>query len=334
MKELRNPEFRREMLSLLLCALLFSLLAATGWISSWLLMLGLGLALMLIRWFFTRRRYRAISRLGQQLDRILHGQQTELIGENEEGELSILRSEIQKMTVRLQEQATQLSADKRRLTDAIADIFHQLRTPLTSMKLTASMLAEEELPYGKRLQLTHDLKRQLERSQWLVETLLKLSKLDAGTAAFNTEEVPVKELVRRSIAPLEIPMELKGQDLKILVGAERYRGDMEWSVEAISNILKNCMEHTPTGGHIAVTATENALYTQLIIQDSGPGFDREDIPHLFERFYRGKKPAEGSIGIGLALARAIIAAQNGTITAQNCPDGGAIFTIRFYKVIV
>ena len=129
-------------------------------------------------------------------------------------------------------------------------------------------------------------------------------------------------------------MELKGLELKIKTGGESFTGDLAWSVEAIGNLLKNAMEHTPDGGSISVVAMETPLFTQIEVEDSGEGFFEEDIPHLFERFYKGKNSGEGSIGIGLALSRAIITSQNGTIKAENSERGGAKFTVRFYKNIV
>lgn len=280
------------------------------------------------------RRYRAIARLSNSIDRILHGQDEILFTDSREGELAILTSEVTKMTVRLREQTDALAADKVRLTDAIADISHQLRTPLTSMNLTVSLLSKDGLSDERRLRLTRDLSRSLRRIDWLIDALLKISKIDAGTVGFRSERVSVAELIRRAAAPLMIPMELRGQEIRVHADSEEYTGDMQWSVEAIGNILKNCVEHTPEGGSIEISSTENALFTEIVISDSGAGFTPGDIPHLFERFYRGKNADAASVGIGLALARTVITAQNGTVAASNGKNGGAQFTVRFYKNIV
>lgn len=280
------------------------------------------------------RRYRAIARLSNSIDRILHGQDEILFTDSREGELAILTSEVTKMTVRLREQTDALAADKVRLTDAIADISHQLRTPLTSMNLTVSLLSEDGLSDERRLRLTRDLSRSLRRIDWLIDALLKISKIDAGTVGFRSERVSVAELIRRAAAPLMIPMELRGQEIRVHADSEEYTGDMQWSVEAIGNILKNCVEHTPEGGSIEISSTENVLFTEIVISDSGAGFTPGDIPHLFERFYRGKNADAASVGIGLALARTVITAQNGTVAASNGKNGGAKFTVRFYKNIV
>jgi signal transduction histidine kinase len=151
---------------------------------------------------------------------------------------------------------------------------------------------------------------------------------------FRRGPVSVKELIQKAADPLMIPMELRGQTLRVTVSDESFSGDADWTAEALGNILKNAMEHTPGGGEIAVNAVETALYTEITVRDNGEGFDPEDIPNLFRRFYKGKNASSDSIGIGLALARMIIASQNGTVTAGNTRDGGAEFVIRFYKSVV
>lgn len=331
MELLRNPELRRE------TALFLSLTAlgaAAGWVffgAAGYLALLLGLALTLAHLAAAGARYRRIRALSLDIDAVLHGSETVRFDELQEGELAILRSEIQKMTVRLRDAADRLQKEKSFLTDSIADISHQLRTPLTSMNLIVTLLATDELPPARRLELTRELRQLLVRVDWLVESLLKMSKIDAGTALFQRETTPVSELVRRAAQPLAVPMDVRGQRLALKLGAETLRCDSAWTTEALSNILKNCMEHTPEGGVITVSARETAIFTELTVRDSGPGIAPEDLPHLFERFYKGKNASETSFGIGLALARMIVAAQDGTLQAANTPGGGALFTLRFYR---
>ena len=330
----KNPELRLE---IILHIVLTAVLAAVGFCFgavSGIMLLVSGMLFTVIYLVSVYRRYRSIARLSQNIDRILHGQDSILFSESREGELAILGSEIQKMTVRLRDQADILVSDKQRLNDAIADISHQLRTPLTSMTLTISLLSEENLTDARRAELMHELKKSLRRIDWLIEALLKISKIDAGTAEFKSEPVSVRGMAERAAAPLLIPMELRSQRLLLNIGEESYIGDMSWSVEAVGNILKNCVEHTPEGGTVEIAATETALYTEINIRDSGCGFDPEDIPHLFERFWRGKNAKDDSVGIGLALARTVICEQNGTVSASNGKDGGACFNIRFYKSVI
>ena len=282
---------------------------------------------------FAWLRYRKIRQLSDALDALLVSGKPLPIRKYNEGELSILSNQIQKMTLRLTEAADNLQADKRYLADSLADISHQLRTPLTAMNLTAALLSAPELTDESRREQVMALKNLLHRTQWLVEALLKLSKLDAGTVTLTKETVPVRQLIDRAASPLTIPMELRNQQLVVHCAQEAFTGDLVWSAEALGNILKNCTEHTPEGGCITVAVQETALYTQIEVEDTGPGFAPGDIPHLFERFYKGVNASENSYGIGLALARTIITAQNGTVQAMNCKQG-AKFQIKFYKQII
>ena len=278
-------------------------------------------------------RYRRLQKLSADLDCLLISGTPLPIMEYNEGELSILANQVQKLTLRLTEAADVVEADKKYLADSLADISHQLRTPLTSMNLTTTMLRSTELTDEKRIELTGELRSLLTRTDWLVETLLKISKLDAGTVKLAKEIVFVSELIARSAAPIAIPMDLRNQTLMVKCGEESFSGDLIWSAEALGNILKNCMEHTPEGGTITVTAQETALYTQIEVEDTGSGFDPKDIPHLFERFYKGSNASQNSYGIGLALARTVITAQNGTVQAMN-GNTGAKFVIKFYKQVI
>lgn len=275
-------------------------------------------------------RYRRLQKMSRDLDDLLISGKPLPIHEYDEGELSILANQIQKLTLRLTESAEVVKADKVYLADSLADISHQLRTPLTAMNLTTTMLRSPDLTDDKRMELTAELRNLLNRTDWLVETLLKLSKLDAGTVKLAKDTVSVPELISRSAAPIAIPMDLRNLQLVVNCKDECFTGDPIWSAEALGNILKNCMEHTPEGGMITVTAQENALFTQIEVEDTGSGFDAKDIPHLFERFYKGSNASQNSYGIGLALARTVITAQNGTIQAMN-GRAGAKFVIKFYK---
>lgn len=278
-------------------------------------------------------RYRRLQKLSNDLDYLLISGIPLPIREYEEGELSILANQIQKITLRLTEAAETVKADKVYLADSLADISHQLRTPLTAMNLTATMLRSKELSHERRIELVRELQGLLTRTDWLVESLLKLSKLDAGTVVLAKGDITVKSLINRASEPLGIPMDLRNQRLTVQCADESFTGDLVWTAEALGNILKNCMEHTPDGGTITVTAEETALFTQITVEDTGPGFSEKDIPHLFERFYKGDNASESSYGIGLALARMVISAQNGTIQAMNT-DSGAKFVIKFYKQVI
>ena len=243
----------------------------------------------------------------------------------------MLQSEIYKMTVRLREQQSKLMDDKVYLADFLADISHQIRTPLTSINILVSMLSEPDLTYEKREQLVHKLYGLLSRIDWLITALLKMSKLDTGTIKFHSENVTMKELLEKACMPVRVPIELRGQELIIDADGD-VCCDVAWSCEAIGNIVKNCMEHTPDSGTIRVCGKKNALFSEIVITDSGSGISDEDLPHIFERFYKGRASEDkGGFGIGLALARMIVTEQNGTLKAENESGGGAMFTMRFYE---
>ncbi len=284
--------------------------------------------------FLTFLRYHTIRKFSSEIESVLHKKAIHKIEDYREGELSILRCEVNKVLDLLKIRTDELQAEKLFLADSLADISHQLKTPLTSLNLIQSLLSEE-LTETKRQELLKEMRRLTDRLRWLTDSLLKISKLDAGTAQFEQENVNVKELLQDASEAILIPMDIKNQSLVLDIADElNFSGDKKWSTEAIGNILKNCMEHTNEGGKIWVKARENPMYLEIVIEDNGAGIDKEDLPYLFERFYRGKNSAADSVGIGLALSRMILRNENGSIKAENRSEGGARFVIKLYKGIV
>jgi len=288
-------------------------------------------ALMLICMIiFYNWRYRQLAALADYLKNVNSGNYALDMRDNDEGELSILKNEIYKVTVTLRQQNESLKEEQKQLANALSDISHQLKTPLTSLFMMTDLLCEASLPDEKRSEFTIKIRSQLDRIQWLVSSLLKLSRLDAKAVVFKRQTVPVRELVERACVPLLIPIELKNQRLSIHVPEGSLICDMNWTAEALTNILKNCIEHTPEHGEISVSAQRNPLFLKIVIEDTGNGFLQEELPHIFQRFYRGKNAGSDSVGIGLAMSKAIINAQNGSIDARNRPDReGAAFLITF-----
>ena len=324
-KEVRGALLWQLLLSAAACAVCFFFDIRAGLTAA-----GLSLLLMLIFCISTYKRYRRIASLAADVNHVLHDNSPIDFDNYSEGELSILHSEIYKMTVRLREQQQKLINDKKYLADSLADISHQIRTPLTSINLLVERLSATGLSDECRHRLTNELYELLSRIDWLITSLLKISKLDAGTVSFNKETVSLETLINQSCSPLLIPIELRGQELILRAEGDFY-GDPAWTSEAVGNIVKNCMEHTPDGGRIEINAAETALYSEIVIKDNGTGISPEDLPHIFERFYKGKDSDGKSFGIGLALSRMIIAGQNGTVKAENRKNAGAVFTLRFYK---
>lgn len=280
---------------------------------------------------FTRTRYQHLAELSHQIDLVLHNADRLTIDTIDEGELSILQSEITKMTLRIREQNAALEKEKLHLADSLADIAHQLRTPLTSINILLSLVADSTDANARQAYI-REAEELLLRMDWLLTALLKLSRLDAGVIAFQSTPVAVNALLRDALSPLLISLELHAITVEINVPADlTIIGDHNWLAEALQNLLKNCLESAGDGGRIIITGTANPLYSELTIRDNGPGFSPDDLPHLFDRFYRGQNASAAGYGIGLSLSKMIITRQNGTITAKNSPQGGALFTLHFPK---
>lgn len=275
-----------------------------------------------------------VAALSSYLRRIDAGDYSLDVRDNSEGSFNLLKNDLYKVTVRLREQAELLQQDKAALSDLIADISHQIKTPLTSLGVLAELLAEDP-PEADRRAFVQRLRAQLWRIQWLVAALLKLARLDAGTAAFRRETVDLRRLIDRAIEPLRIPIEIKKQRLDILGDDEAgFTGDFNWSAEALTNVVKNCIEHTPEGGTIEIRYGANALYAEITVRDDGEGIAGSDLPHIFNRFYRGQNTGENSVGIGLALAKAILTAQGGDISVRSEPGAGTSFDLRVFRGVV
>lgn len=335
MKLLRNKEIARLIITLLCITIAACAIAYYVSITACIILLITCVAMSIAFIAYTKQRYSNISKLSSQLDELLHGGDGIAIEDCTEGELTILQSEIYKLTVMLREQADMLRQDKLYLADSLADIAHQLRTPLTSMGMIASFIKQGNMPDGQRVQYARELEVLLTRIDWLITALLKISKIESGTAEFKKVSVDVSQLIQKSLEPFDIVLELRDIAVEVTHNdAARYIGDVNWSAEAVGNVIKNCIEHTPIGGRIRISCSNNPLYAQIDISDNGAGFDPADIPHLFERFYRGKNADASGFGIGLALARMIVAEQGGVITACNSKNGGAHFTIKFYHSII
>lgn len=310
-----------------------------------------GLIVTAIFIILTNRRYRALAKMAANLDRVLAGERDIRLRDMSEGELAILSSEIDKVIARLNLTVDELQAEKLALSDALADISHQLKTPLTSIAISTELIRDRLSARGdsedlvERLRLIQTLQARVED---LVAALLKLARIDAGVIKLACGAVDARELVRKSFEPLAIAFDIA--DVRFSADVQdgaSYEGDLTWSVEAIENILKNCMEHTPAGGCVSARVTEDVLACRIRIEDTGPGIAESDLPHIFERFYRGSRDANAApsevnpagVGIGLALSKSLVTAQGGTLTAENLRDEngnvtGAAFNLVFFKTVV
>lgn len=334
MKLLNNPEIKKFLTLTGIIGIVFSAVIYFFSPIASLLSVAMFLTLNVCFLVFTKRRYNRINHLTQTIDKILHGNDKIDIKSFGEGEVAILESDVQKMLTRLRDQKDILEKERIFLADSIADISHQLRTPLTSINLILSLIQSNDTNWEKQRELLRELSSLISKIEYLVSVLLKISKLDAGTIQFEMKKTNLLSLINKASEPLMIAMDIKNQRLIIDVDDINFNCDFHWSLEAFGNILKNCTEHTPEGGFITVKAKDTPIFTEIIITDTGCGFNEDDIPHIFERFYKGSNSSKESFGIGLNLAKIIIDGQNGTIKAQNTQNGSAEFVIRFYKQIV
>ena len=260
------------------------------------------------------------------------GRNFEMKKRNQEGQIGLLKTELLKMTNILKEKVDLLNKEKIFLNDTISDISHQLKTPMTSL-IILNDLMYGEISKETKHEFLNKIKSQLTRMEWLIKSMLKLSKIEAKVIDFNKEKVNVKELITRAIQPSLILIELK--NINISISGEEditYIGDINWSTEALVNVIKNCVEHTPTGGNLDIKYEQNPLYLEIIIKDDGEGIDKKDLPHIFKRFYKGKSNSkEDSIGIGLAMTKSIIESQNGDIYVKSEKNKGTEFHIVIHK---
>lgn len=298
-----------------------------------LLCAALGIAVTAVFAIFTVKRYRAIANLNDYLSRVCSGNYELDIESNTEGELSILQNNLYKVITQLKTQNEVIEADKVYLADSLADISHQLKTPLTSM-LVVSELLENETDADKRKEFTEIINTQCEKMSWLIQTLLKLSKLDAGTAEMNIEPISVSEVIENSLTPFLLTMDLKNINVKKSIDEFIFNGDKNWTIEALQNIIKNCIEHTPNGGALSIRTDETTVFSRIVISDNGCGITKEDLPHIFERFYHGKNASAESVGIGLALSKAILNKENAAVSVISEEGSGTEFEIKFYKSVI
>lgn len=289
------------------------------------------LCLITISFYFFIKIYRDIKDMTDYVYHSSEGREYEMKNKNQEGQIGLLKTEIMKMTTVLKEKVALLHSEKIFLNDTISDISHQLKTPMTSLMLLTDLMYND-LDKEKKIEFLDRTNAQLSRMDWLIKSMLKLSKLEAKVIDFKTDKVNISELIKRSISPLLVPIELRNISLNINGDKEAsYTGDIEWSSEALSNIIKNCIEHTKEGGTLDITYEENPIYSEIIIKDNGEGIDKDDIQNIFKRFYKGKNSKSDSVGIGLAMAKSIIESQNGDIYVKSKKNRGSEFHITFHK---
>ena len=280
-----------------------------------IILITLSITLFISYYLYLKRENRKLKEILKYLKDINRGLYNLKIEENEEDDLSLLKNELAKTTIMLKEVASNNLKDKVLLKESLEDLSHQLRTPLTSITLILDSLNSKE--ETDRLESYKDMKRLILNLNFLVNSLLKLARFDANTITFKEENFLVDDLLNEVIKNNNINNKLKG--------------DFKWQVEAITNIIKNCIEHSKDNSFIEINHDENKLYTRIIIKDQGVGISKDDLKHIFERFYKGKNSSCDSVGIGLSLAKTIIEKDNGFITVTSKEGVGTTFIIKYLK---
>ncbi len=291
------------------------------------------LILSIIVFKYNHSESKKINEITKYIEEINRGNYKLNIEENTEDELSILKNELYKITIKLKEVAENSQKDKTTLKDSLSDISHQIKTPITSILIMLdNILSDENMPEDIKKDFIKDIKREIVNIKFLVKSILKLSKIDSNSIKFIKKEVFIKDIINEAVKNVSMLSELKNIEI-IVLGDDSIKTicDLKWQVEAITNILKNCIEHSYENKKIYINYNQNNMYTELKIEDNGTGIDAKDLPHIFERFYKGKNSSSDSVGIGLALSKSIIESNNGYIQVDSKLNKGTTFIIKYLK---
>ncbi len=302
------------------------------------LVLFLTISLVIVVFFISHyRQKRKINDIAAYLSELNKRNYDLKTGDNDEDDLTLLRNEIFRTTMLLRETSeyeTKLNAD---LSRSMEDISHQLRTPLASITIMLDNIYDEpDMPTELRQDFIRSISMQISWMLSLVNSMLKLAKFDAGTIKLNAKEILVDELLTDCLERLSVLIELKNVDVSVKNDNRDQKrvtfvGDFNWEREALSNIIKNAVEHSESESHIYISYSQNDVYTEIVIRDEGEGMTDEDRKHIFERFYKAKNASSESIGIGLSLAKCIIEADNGDIRVDSQKGVGTEFHIQYMK---
>ena len=297
-----------------------------------IVVLGLVVAGLLIYIFMQKRRQeKQIQELIDYLTRVQDF--AELPGMNEitEGRMGILQSEIYKVVTILKEEYSSEHKQKKYMSDMMSDISHQFKTPLTAISLMTELLMNPGVTEEQRLEYAAKIDSQVGKMTWLIRNLLTLSQLEAGVLEMKSDPILLKDMMGEIESSLEVMAEASEVELSVKTPEGlSVNGDKHWLREALTNIIKNCIEHTGAGGFVKVNSSDNNIFTSITISDNGKGIAKEHLPHIFERFYKADNTSKNSVGIGLAMAKQIINLHGGTIDVESEVNEGTTFTIKIY----
>ena len=290
------------------------------------------ISLTILYLIYDRKQTKEIKKIVKCLEEINRKKYAIDIDENTEDEFSILKNEVYKTTIMLKEAAENSKEDKLKLKDSLSDISHQLKTPLTSINIMLdNILDDSQMDDKTKEKFIQNVKREVTNISLLVGDILKLSRFDADVIRFERRETTLEEIIKKAISNVEMMAEIKNININFVKNSDnKIFCDFKWQAEAITNILKNCIEHSNDGVIITIETFNNKVYKQILITDNGEGIDSKDLPHIFERFYKGNNSSKDSVGIGLALAKAIIEKDNGIINVSSTKGKETKFTIKYY----
>ena len=293
----------------------------------------LGVIAIIVALIYTNKRDKSLRSINKYLDKVNNGNYELKIEDNGEDEISRLRNELYKTTILLRESAENSEKEKTNLSNSLADISHQLKTPLTSIRIMLDNIEENpNMDEKTRNEFIEEISRQIDWISSLVISLLKLAKFDAGAIIMQDTQINVKKLIDNVINNLAIMIDIKNIKIEEKIDEDVIlRADYNWQLEALTNIIKNCIEHSKEDSKIKIEVENNSIFVKIKITDEGEGIAKEDLSHIFERFYKSKQASENSIGIGLPLAKTIIEKENGYIKVDSELGKGTTFEIKYLK---
>lgn len=292
-----------------------------------------GFILFLANYIQYKIIFNKIKQLTSTAKKIIDGDYSVTINENKEGEIAKLAVSFRSMKDIIRKNMKDLLVEKEFLGRMLQDISHQLKTPLSTISIYNEMLLIEDLPRQKQVQLLQNNEIQISRMNVLIQNLLKVAKIDAKAISFDKEPLNLVNTINEVLNRLENI--INERDLSIdWDGTEEVMviHDKLWMQEALMNLLKNAIEHSKSGEKITLQVMDTPIYTELVIQDFGEGIAAEDLPHIFNRFYKASNSKKhDSTGIGLALTKAIIEAHQALIKVESVKNAYTKFTITFIK---
>ncbi|MHB8065375.1 MAG: sensor histidine kinase [Ruminiclostridium sp.] len=281
------------------------------------------------------RIFKKIRRLSVSAEAVIEGQYRPCDGDKEEGDIGFLTYQFNTMTERLGENVQALNNEKLFLKKLITDISHQLKTPLASLIMFNDILENDKnISDEDKNTFILESKNQLDRMEWLIKNMLKMARLEAGVVDFEKKEALVADTLQRSINALKLTASEKEIAIKIAGdNSIKVKHDLSWTTEAFSNIIKNCIEHSEKGSEINISLEENSVFVQVVISDNGAGIPKEELPKIFDRFYKGPYSASPTnIGIGLYITKTIIEGQDGSVYVFSQVGQGTKFIVRLMKI--